>query len=103
MDKGHIRFFYVSDEKTNLCRPCSGGKIRAFKPLTTKQNFLVSGQKARISRPVLDWKRRVFSPLTKKNRIRPLSINKECPKSQFTIFGFASEGNLRAIWAIDDS
>ena len=47
--------------------------------------FLVSGQKARISRPLRDRKRRVFSPLTKKNRIRPsirpLSINKECPKS----------------------
>ena len=62
--------------------------------------FLGSGQKACIFRRLRDRKRRVFSPLTKKNRIRPSSISKECPKSQFTILGFASEGNLRAIWAI---
>ena len=31
---------------------------------------------------------------TEKNNIQPLAIKKECPKSQFTILGFASEGNL---------
>ena len=51
--------------------------------------FLVSGQKARI-----------FSPLTEKSRKGPLLVNKECPKSQFTILGYTSEGNLCAIWPI---
>ena len=62
--------------------------------------FLVSGEKARISRTLRVRQRRVFLPLTEKNNIQPLAIKKECPKSQFTILGFASEGNLRAIWAI---
>ena len=66
--------------------------LRHFFTAEGKTIFLVSGQKARISRPLRNRKRRVLSPLTKKNRIRPLSINKECPKSQFTI--------LRAVWAI---
>ena len=59
----------------------------------------------RIPPPYFDWSKwprkhdlrgqgnRNFSPLTQKNRIRPLSIKKECPK----LHGFASVGNLRAI------
>ena len=84
----------------------SKGRTSYFTPFFSfanqeeKRRFLVSSQKARISRPLRDRKIRVFSSLTKKNRIRPLSINKECAKSQFTILGFAYEGNLRAIWAI---
>ena len=60
--------------------------------------FSDSGKKTRL------WEVRAFSPqtkpLTEKNNIQPLAIKKECPESQFTILGFASEGNLRAIWAI---
>ena len=43
---------------------------------------------------------RNFLQLPQKNFIRPLSLNKERFKSQFTILDFASEGILHAIWAI---
>ena len=59
--------------------------------------FLDSGQKARISWPLRVRQRHVFSPQPQKNRIRPSAIKKEGPKSQFTILGFASKGNLRVI------
>ena len=72
-------------------------KVKVINFDLEKSIFLVTSQKARISRPLRDRKSRIFSSMTKKNRIRPLSINKESPKSQFTILGFASEG---AIWAI---
>ena len=62
--------------------------------------FLVSGQKTFIFWTVATKVPRNFSLQPQKNFIRPSAINKECPKSQFTTLGFASEGNLRAIWAI---
>ena len=65
-----------------------------------KSVFLDSSHESTIFWTLRGQGNRDFSLLPQKNFIRPLSINKECPKSQFTILGFASEGNLRAIWAI---
>ena len=62
--------------------------------------FLDSSHESTICWPLRGQENRNFSLLPQKNFIRPLFINKECPKSQFTILGFTSEGNLRAIWAI---
>ena len=40
---------------------------------------------------------RLQEPAAEKSYTTLGRIKKECPKSQFTILGFASEGNLRAI------
>ena len=85
-----MQFFFLGGEKVRFFRRAAG-QIKCF---------LFSGQKAHISRPLRVQQRRVFSPLMQKNNIITSVIKKEWPKSQFITLGFASEGNLLAIWTI---
>ena len=68
------------------------------KLVARKISFLYSSQKARVFWPLRVQKKRDFGLLLQKNLILPTPTKKESPRSQFAILGFASDGNLHAIW-----
>ena len=78
----HIQYLFLIN-KNMLLRAIELYRHSFFMAKNKTYNFLHSG-----------YENRDFSPLPQKHRIWPLPIKIECLKSQFTILGFASEGNL---------
>ena len=83
--------------------PVHGRKIADFWRITRNSIFLSYAVSKECHKSLRVQKIRIFSPLAQKNFAIPAAkkvCTMGCPRSQFTILGFASVSNLRAIWAI---